>query len=88
MEYWSGGVLGAPNTPVLHHSITQFLRRYAFLDFDLDDAPSFHVDDGQVVAVMLDPFAAARDAFELRQHEARQGVIVRRFFERQVEVGF
>ena len=68
MECWSNGVLGFPEpiTPTFHYSITPVdspLRRLTLLQLDLDDAPAFHVDDGELVAVVLDPFAAARDAF-------------------------
>ena len=49
-------------------------QAYAFcglLEFDLDDAPSFHIDDGEFVAVFFDPFAAARDAFQPGQDRSR-----------------
>ncbi len=55
--------------------------------FDLYDAPAFHVDDREFVAVVFDPLAGARDAFQFGKHEPRQRVIVRRFIERQTEVG-
>jgi catechol 2,3-dioxygenase-like lactoylglutathione lyase family enzyme len=53
----------------------------AALQLYFHDAPAFHVDDGKLEAVLFDPFTAARDALELGQHEARQGVIIRRLVE-------
>src|SRR5258707_13712397 len=85
VEGWPNHRLSLTDTPpTLQYSI--FLPDS--FELDLYDAPAFHVDDRELVAVFLDPLAAARDALEPGQHEPRQGVIIGRFVKRQIKVGF
>ena len=83
MEWWSDGKTPAEFD---QYSITPSFQYSNYLSdalhFDLDDAPSFHIDDRQLVTIVFDPLAAARDALELGEHKARERMIVRRFFER------
>src|SRR5262245_59382914 len=53
------------------------LHVFAFLKFDLYDPPSFHIDNGEPVAIVLHSFSGAGDALQLCQNKTRQGVIIR-----------
>src|SRR5262245_55288415 len=53
------------------------LHVFAFLKLDLYDPPSFHIDNGKPVAIVLNSFSGAGAALQRCQNKTRQGVIIR-----------
>src|SRR5215468_875725 len=62
--------------PRVRHSSPLRLNVFRFLQFDLYDPSSFHIDNGQPVAIVLHSFSGAGDALQLGQNKTRQGMII------------